>query len=205
MNIFHRIIKKEYETLIAEPHIQKDLVFLSILIIALIAILLLNRIMKGEVPELFITVPPYRFPNGRLLMGKLWLRLSSFIHEAIPAILLGLGVIGILDMIGVIELFSHTLSPLFSFLGLPSDIAPGVVTGFLRKDMSIALLEPYALPPKQLAIACVFLTLYLPCISTLFIMLRELRAKDTLLVTALMLTSSLLAGALLRLVLAMFP
>jgi ferrous iron transport protein B len=180
------------------------LVFLFIFAMGLLATLLLNRVMKGEVPELFITIPPYRLPNGRLLTQKLWLRLSSFVYEAIPAIFLGLTIIGILDMAGVIEILSHVLSPFFSFLGLPSDIAPVVVTGFLRKDVSIALLKSYMLSPEQLVIACVFLTLYLPCISTLFIMLRELRLKDTLLVTTLMLGSSFLAGALLRLVLATF-
>jgi ferrous iron transport protein B len=178
------------------------LIFGILFFVAIITSFLLNKLLKGETPELLCEIPPYRIPQLSILFRKVWLRLSSFIKEAVPLIVLGIFFIGILDILGVIKLVSRALGgPLQLVLGLPADTVFVVVTGFLRKDVSIALLQSLNLSSKQLVVACVFLVLYLPCISTSFVMSRELGWKSAAKLVAILLITALLVGGLLNLLL----
>jgi ferrous iron transport protein B len=181
------------------------LVFGILIAVAVLANVLLNKIFKGETPELFIEIPPYRIPKPAILFKKVWLRLSSFITDAIPMIILGIFFIGILDVLGVIRFASRVLGAPFSFvLGLPPQAVFAVLAGFLRKDVSIALLAPFHLSPPQLVIASVFLVLYLPCISTFLVMAKELGIRDALKLAALLLVSGLAVGGVLNLMFKIF-
>ena len=178
------------------------LIFGVLFFVAITTSLLLNKLLKGETPELLCEIPPYRIPKLSILLKKVWLRLSSFITSAIPLIILGIFLIGILDVLGVIGFASRILgAPLLFILGLPPETFFAIVTGFLRKDVSIALLPPYHLSPKSLVIACIFLVLYLPCISTFFVMTKELGVRNALKLVAILLTSGLLVGGILNLIL----
>jgi ferrous iron transport protein B len=178
------------------------LIFGILFFTGIITSFILNKLLKGETPELLCEIPPYRIPQLSILFRKVWLRLSSFIKEAVPLIVLGIFFIGILDVLGVIRWISRALGgPLQLILGLPADTVFVVITGFLRKDVSIALLEPLNLTVKQLVVACVFLVLYLPCISTSFVMYRELGWKSSAKLVAILLVTALLIGAILNLLL----
>ena len=177
------------------------LIFSLLFFVAITTSLLLNKLLAGETPELLCEIPPYRIPKLSILLKKVWLRLSSFITSAIPLIILGIFLIGILDLLGVISFVSRILgAPLLFILGLPPETVFAIVTGFLRKDVSIALLPPYHLSPKSLVIACIFLVLYLPCISTFFVMTKELGLRNALKLAAILLASGLLVGGILNLI-----
>lgn len=178
------------------------LIFGILFFVAINTSFLLNKLLKGETPELLCEIPPYRIPKFSVLFRKVWLRLSSFIKEAVPLIVLGIFFIGVLDILGVIRLVSRALGgPLQFVLGLPADTVFVVITGFLRKDVSIALLQSLNLSSKQTVVACVFLVLYLPCISTSFVMGRELGWKSALKLVAILLVTALLVGGMLNLLL----
>ena len=178
------------------------LIFGVLLFVAVTASFLLNKLLKGETPELLIEIPPYRVPKLSILFRKVWLRLSSFITSATPLIILGIFVIGVMDLLGVIKFASRILGrPLSFLLGLPPETIFAVMTGFLRKDVSIVLLEPFHLSAKSLVIACVFLVLYLPCVSTFFVMSRELGLKNALKLAVFLLVLGFLVGGILNLIL----
>jgi len=185
---------------ILSPHGVKYvvLVFGILLLVAVVTSLLLNRILPGETPELLCEIPPYRIPRLSILLRKVWLRLSSFIKEAVPLITFGIFLIGILDTMGAVVSVSRMLgAPLLFILGLPPETSLVVVSGFLRKDVAIALLFPFNLSAHQLVIACTFLVLYLPCISTFFVMTQGLGLRDSLKLAAILLLSGLLVGGIL--------
>ena len=178
------------------------LIFGVLFLVAITTSFLLNQILKGETPELLCEIPPYRIPKFSILFRKVWLRLSAFIKEAMPLIILGIFFIGILDLLGIIRFASKIFgAPLLFILGLPPETLLVVVTGFLRKDVSIALLQSLNLSPKQLVVACTFLVLYLPCIATFFVMTKEMGLKSTLKLVAILLASALLVGGILNLIL----
>lgn len=178
------------------------LVFSILFLTSIVISFLLNKILKGETPELFVEIPPYRTPYIPTLVKKLWIRLKSFLFEAVPLIIVGVFIAGVLDVSGITKFVSNILGgPLFYFLGLPKETVSVVILGFLRKDVAIALLEPFKLSIKQLMVASVFMVLYLPCVSTFFTLLKELGVKNTLLVVVIMLTTATVVAMLLNLVL----
>jgi ferrous iron transport protein B len=161
--------------------------------------LLLNRIIPGESPEIFIEIPPYRIPHIKTLLQKTWIRVKGFIIEAIPFIFLGIFAINLLYIIGVMNFVTVILSPILStMLGLPPDAIGALVMGFLRKDLATAMLAPLNLTIKQLVVASTFLAVTFPCIATFVVLIKELGVKDMLKVIGLMIIIALAVGSLLN-------
>ena len=177
------------------------IVFGTLVIVALAVAFILNKIMKGEAPPIIIEIPPYRLPKPGTLFKKLWMRIRGFLLEAIPLIILGILVINILDMLGAIKILANLLgAPMKHVLGLPKETISVVILGFLRKDISIALLQPFGLTIKQLIVASVFLVLYLPCLATFSILIKEVGLKDSLKITGLTFIAALLVSGILNLI-----
>ena len=186
---------------ILSPHGLKYMlmVFGALIINGIIAGTILNRLMKGSTPELFMEIPSWQIPNLRSLGRKLWLRMKEYLCDALPLILFGVLFVDLMQMSGVTEWVTQlSRYPVEYILGLPADTTSLLILGFLRKDVAIALLEPFNLSAQMLVVACVFMTMYLPCIATFFVMLRENGWKDTLRVVALTLTLAFVSGFVLR-------
>lgn len=177
------------------------LIFSVLFAVSIITALSLNKILKGEIPELFIEIPPYRIPRISMLKMKLWIRLKDFFKEAVPLIMAGIGMISLLDMLGVMKFLMSVFGIFFQYLlGLPEKTISVVVLGFLRKDVAIALLSPFSLSAKQLCIASVFMVLYLPCIATFFMLIKEMGFKDTVKIILIMLLSAVITGTVMNLI-----
>jgi len=178
------------------------LIFIILFLNSLIVNFLLNKILKREKPELFLEIPPYRIPYFKTTLLKLWLRLKNFIYEAIPMIILGIFFVGLLDSLGILNIISNFFEkPITKIMGLPKEIAAVITFGFLRKDVSIALLAPFKLNPKQFVIASIFLTIYLPCLATSFTMIKELKLKNALKVISINLITGMIISFFLNLIL----
>ena len=160
---------------------------------------LLNHLMKGETPELFMEIPSWQTPKLRPLARKIWIRMKEYLSDALPLILVGILFVDVMQLSGVTAWLTKILrAPVEWALGLPPDATPLLLLGFLRKDVSIALLEPFNLTPQALVVACVFMSMYMPCIATFFVMLRESGWKDTLRVILLTLVFSTITAIILR-------
>lgn len=164
--------------------------------------LALNKTAHGECPELFLDIPPYRWPSLPAVAKKTWMRVRWFVTEAVPFLFLGILVVGILNALGVINYLARPLAPFMQgWFGLPGAAVPALLAGFLRKDLAVGMLVPLALTPAQLTIAVTVLTLYFPCVATFAVLLKELGVKDMLKAVAVMILTSLLVGGILRMVL----
>ncbi|MCQ2411034.1 MAG: ferrous iron transporter B, partial [Elusimicrobiaceae bacterium] len=189
---------------ILSPHGLKYMlmVFGALVVNGILAGTILNRLMKGETPELFMEIPSWQIPHWRSLGRKLWLRMKAYLCAALPLILCGVLFVDLMQMSGVTALVTRlSRYPVEYILGLPADTTSLLILGFLRKDVAIALLEPFNLSAQALVVACVFMTMYLPCIATFFVMLRENGWKDSLRVVALTLGLAFATGFVLRLIL----
>lgn len=153
--------------------------FLAILTSGLTASYFLSHILKGDTPELFVEIPPYQIPAFNILAKKIWFRIKDFLFEAVPMIALGVLIINILDYAGFFELITPLFGPIMQgAFNLPTETVSVVLLGFLRKDVSISMLAPFNLSPEQIAVASLFLTLYLPCIATFMVVVKELKFKN---------------------------
>jgi ferrous iron transport protein B len=172
--------------------------FVSWIIIGLI----LNRVVKGFSPEIIMEIPPYRFPPWRVTGDKLWLRVSSFIKEALPIVLGAVVVVNILYMLNVFNYIANIAAPVINgLLGLPKETVVALVVGFLRKDVAMGMLAPLGLTAKQLVISSTLLAMSFPCVATFAILARELGIRDMLKATGIMIVSALIVGCLLNLIL----
>ncbi|HOI41989.1 MAG TPA: nucleoside recognition domain-containing protein, partial [Elusimicrobiales bacterium] len=137
-----------------------------------------------------------------LLARKVWMRIKDFLLDAVPMIMLGVFLVNLADMSGGLTTISEAFRrPLEAVFGLPGETVSVMVLGFLKKDVSIAMLAPFGLAPAQIAVASVFLALYLPCLASLLVMVRELGVKESLGIALLNLTAASAAAALLHLAL----
>jgi ferrous iron transport protein B len=136
------------------------------------------------------------------VIKKLWMRLSGFLKEALPLVLLGVLFVNILYTLKIIDFFAYIFTPVLTGLwGLPKEAISALVVGFLRKDLAVGMLGPLNLTTKQLVVGSTILAVYFPCIATYIVLIKELGIKDTLKSTAIMIVVALLVGMLLNLVL----
>jgi len=163
---------------------------------------LLNRVLKGESPEIFIEIPPYRIPYLRGLSKKIWIRIKWFLKEAVPFVLLGVLLVNILYTLKIIQFVGNITAPVVTrILGLPKEAIGALIIGFLRKDVAVGMLVPLGLTAKQLIIASVVLAMYFPCVATFTTLVKELGFVDTFKSAGIMIVSSLIVGGLLNLIL----
>jgi len=175
------------------------LTFMTLLTVWAILGILLNQTVKGDTPTLLLEVPPYRVPNMKIQLKKLWMRIKCFLKEAIPYVLGGILLINLLYISGVIGWIGNLFSPLVKgIFGLPEETVAALIIGMARKDAAIALLEPLRLSDMQMVTAVVVLTLYFPCVATFTVLFKELGSKDTAKAVAIMLIVTLISGGALN-------
>ena len=178
------------------------IVYGTLFIVWIILGVILNHTLRGFSPELLIEIPPYRLPAWRTVLQKLWMRIRSFLTEAIPIILGAVVVINILYFFGVFDAIANFTAPVVTnFLGLPKEAVTALVIGFLRKDVALGMLAPLALSAKQLVVGSVVLAMFFPCIATFVVLLKELGVVNLLKSAGIMVTIALLVGGVLNLIL----
>jgi ferrous iron transport protein B len=179
-----------------------SVIFCTLAALWLVLGMILRRILKGESLELVLDIPPYRVPSVRALTQKVWMRLLSFVVEAIPFVLLGVLLVNLLYYLSVINAIGRAASPVIvSLLGLPPESVGALVVGFLRKDVAVGMLIPLHLSFKQTIVASTVLVVYFPCAATFAVILRELGILGTLKSTAIMVATVVTVGGLLNLIL----
>ena len=178
------------------------LVFGIHFIVWLVLGLILNRMVKGFSPELLIEIPPYRLPSLRGVTTKLWLRVWSFLKEALPIIMGAIFIVSILYSLGIFDAIANFTAPLVSgIFGLPKEAVVAIIVGFMRKDIAIGMLAPLGLSAGQLVVGTVVLSMFFPCVAALVIFAKELGLKRLLAALAIMIVSTIIVGGLLNLAL----
>lgn len=138
--------------------------------------LLLNRLMPGKSGSLMIDLPPMRLPRAENVLKKTWSKSFNFMLESIPMFCLAGLVVSIGQMTGLLTLCISFLHPLVvNLLGLPADprIATTFILGIVRRDFAAFGLTDVALTPVQAVVAMIVITLFVPCIATVGVMIKE--------------------------------
>ena len=158
--------------------------------------LILNKLIPGFSSDLLLEIPSFRIPSFFTVLKKLWMRISGFLREAIPFVLLGVFIVNLLYALGVFELLTIYLGPLLNkIFGLPKEAISALMMGFLRKDLAMGLLAPLGLSAKQLVVASTILAIYFPCVATFVVLIRELGIIDMLKSALVMLSTTFIVGS----------
>ena len=178
------------------------MVFITLAILYFIMGLILNKFVKGESPEIFMEIPPYRKPSLTAIAKKTWMRIQWFLRDAIPWLFFGVFIINILYALHILDFIGNLLSPIIvGWFGLKREAAVALIAGFLRKDLAVGMLLPLQMTAKQLVIAITILAIYFPCVATFTTLMKELGLKDMFKATLIMLFTAFVVGGLQRILL----
>ncbi|MCF6158514.1 MAG: ferrous iron transporter B [wastewater metagenome] len=172
-----------------------------------------SKVLPGEPSDFIMEIPPFRMPKLSNVFIKTFYRIHWFLKEAVPLFLIGTLVLFVATKIGVLSIVERVVSPVIkNFLGLPLETTHGFILGFLRRDYGAVsifnTLEENAgsdgIDPRQLLVALVVITLFIPCLANFFVMIKERGLKNAFLMFAFILPYSILIGGIVRFVLQQF-
>ncbi|MGQ9587579.1 MAG: ferrous iron transport protein B [Thermoplasmata archaeon] len=166
--------------------------------------LFLHRTIKFEPTGMFVEIPDMRWPSPRLTAVKTYVRLKEFLIIAFPLLLAGSIV---LETLMAVELLQKIIDPagpfMTSVLGLPAFTVVALVFGILRKEMALQMLMvlqgtsdlSLILTDHQMFVFALLMAVFMPCLATFAVMLKEFGAKSTAFVALSSISLALLMGA----------
>jgi len=169
--------------------------------------LVLSRITPGERYGMIMEMVPLRRPEPKLVVKKSWMRLSEFLFIAMPILLVGSVFLGLFEYLGLMAIFQQWIEPATqAVLGLPGYAATALIFGILRKEMAFETLAILAgtadlgsvLSGIQLYIFAIVTVLFIPCLSTIAVLIREAGTRLALAVSVYTVTLGILIGALIN-------
>ncbi|OIQ12858.1 ferrous iron transport protein B [Neomoorella thermoacetica] len=155
----------------------------------------LNWLLPGQPSDLFIDLPPLRWPQPVNILKKTATRASSFIQEAAPLFAGGALVIGILQVTGLLAALQNLLAPVtVNWLQLPKETATAFIMGFVRRDFGAAGLYSLPLTPAQSLVALTTITIFVPCIASALVIFKERGWREGVIIWPTILLLAFLIG-----------
>ncbi len=182
-------------------------IYLVVLVIVVLTGLVLSRVAPGPQLGMVLEMAPLRRPRPDMVLLKSWLRIKEFLYIAMPLLLASSVVLGLLGYYGVIAAFQTAFAPISEgLLGLPAYASTALLFGILRKEMAFETLVVLAgtanlntvMSGIQLYIFALVSTLFVPCISTIAVLRRELGTRIAALITIYTVALGLGIGALIH-------
>lgn len=164
---------------------------LSVFLLNIVIVVLsgwMMRIIWPEVsPGMVLEVPRYQWPRASILLRKIWLRLREFIMLCWPLLIGGSVVLALANYFGLDHIINAALSPLTKLLGLPFAVGTTLIFGLLRKELTLIMLAQAlgtnhvntVMTTAQIVGYTLFITFYMPCLSTVAALAREVGKKLT--------------------------
>jgi len=182
---------------------------LTLVVLTVLGSLLARRYANVAV-GLIQEIPPYALPRWRPLLARTWERCSDIVTIVTPLLVAGSILLALLAHFGADEWINLALTPVTHWwLGLPVLLGVPILFGVLRKELSLLMVYQALgtmeivplLDGVQIATFLVFITFYIPCVSTFALMLRTIGLRQAGLSIALSVAVALLTAGGVRLLL----
>ena len=135
------------------------------------------KLLPGERPSFYIEIPPLRLPHLGNILTKTYTRVKWYFWEILPLFLLASVLIWLGKLTRLFDFLIFLFTKPVTMIGLPEEAAQVFLFGFFRRDYGAAglydLHKDGLLTGDQLLVACVALTLFLPCVAQLLMNLKE--------------------------------
>ena len=150
------------------------------------------KIAPGEPMGLIMEMPSYKTPTLRVTASRTWFRLEDFVSTAFPIIIVGNLSIQLADFVGLLDLVQRALAPItVAWLGLPPVTGVILIFGILRKELTLILLASIVgtsdfatvLTPVQMFVFAFVVMVYVPCIATIAVLVKEAGYKMAAIIT----------------------
>ena len=134
----------------------------------------LNRVTPGVSSDLLIDLPSLRVPRVDNVLRKTVTKVWHFMKEVAVFFLAGAALISLLDISGGLDAIRRIAAPLtVTWLGLPVQSADAFVMGFVRRDFGAAGFFTMNLTDAQLLVGMITITLFVPCIASAMVIMKE--------------------------------
>ena len=150
------------------------------------------KAVPGEPMGLIMEMPSYRWPTAHVTFKRSWDRMENFVREALPLMVAGNVVIVLANMAGLLDHVQRAMSPVtVGWLGLPAAAGVVLIFGVLRKELTLILLASLMgtsdfsmiLTPIQMFVFAFVVMIYVPCISTIAVLVKEFGLKRAWIIT----------------------
>ncbi|MGD8813615.1 MAG: ferrous iron transport protein B [Anaerolineales bacterium] len=160
------------------------------------------RLIPGERSPLMIELPPLRWPVLRNVVIKTLARLEWYLKEVVALFLIGAAIMFGLEKTGILDWMIRSAEPLVTgWLGLPASASAAFLQGFVRRDFGatgLFVMEAQGmLNPVQVVVSMVTVTLFVPCIASVFMIAKERGWRTSLAIIAVIMPMAFLIGGLL--------
>ena len=161
------------------------------------------KVIPGEPLGLIMEMPPYRWPTARVTLSKTWFKLRDFVLKAFPIMILGNFIIYLSAIMGWLPIVVDALRPVTVWwLGLPLETGVTLIFGLLRKELALVMLASLfgtsdfsaVMTPIQMYVYSLVVMIYVPCIATIAVLIREFGLKRASIITLIEVGFALLLG-----------
>ena len=163
---------------------------IAIYLISFVLIIASGRLLRstipGRTPGLVLEIPLVRRPAIVPILKKTWLRMKEFLFIAVPLLVAGSILFGWLELTGLSRFIEVPMAPItVGILGLPAFTGICLIYGVLRKEMALEMLAiasgtfvfSTVMTPVQIFVFCLVVTLYVPCLATFSVIVREFNMR----------------------------
>ncbi len=148
-----------------------------LLLIFIVVGLLAARLLPGEAPMFYMELPPMRLPQFSNVLTKTYTRMQWYFLEILPLFVLASILLWLGKVTGFFEKAINAMTPVMAAIGLPKEAAVAFIFGFFRRDYGAAglydLQTKGLMDARQLTVAAVTLTLFIPCVAQFLVMKKE--------------------------------
>ncbi len=175
--------------------------------------LALNKLMPGKPTGLVMEMFPFRRPHLKTVFKKTWYRFKAFVFMAIPILIVGSVVMGLLFETGYLFELDRVFAPVVEgWMGLPAVAGLVLVMAVLRKELALQLLATMAIVmgadeaardnlllimnEKQLFVFALVTAIYIPCVATISALARELGWRRSIIIMGFTIVLAIIVGGL---------
>lgn len=189
---------------------------LALYVLDLIIIFIMGKLalkaMPGEATSLIMEIHSLRMPSASVILKQTWTRTKSLTYLVFPVFIAGSALIQLFYVLGVLEPISNLMAPLtVGWLKLPAFAGILLIVGAVRKEFVLLTLVSFvgtdlslALTPVQFIVLALIGMLYIPCLSTISILIREFGVKAASVISAANLVTAIVVGGIAAHVLSLF-
>lgn len=179
---------------------------LTMIVIGVLGQILRRRYPRGG-PGQVQEIPAYALPRARTMLRETWARTRDILTIVTPLLVGGSVVLALLTHVGADRYINFLLTPVTSWwLGLPVVLGVPLLFGVLRKELSLLMIYQALgsfdvgqyMNAVQLITFLLFMTFYVPCISTFAVMVKTIGRRDALYSVALSVAVALLVSGIVR-------
>ncbi len=160
------------------------------------------KILPGDRASFYMEIPPLRMPSFQSIIHKTYGRVKWYLREIIPLFILASVLIWLGKLTGIFDLLLRGLEPIVVWLGLPPETSVIFLYGFFRRDYGAAALFDFhysgILMSRQLVVAAVTLTLFVPCLTQFQLIFKQQGIKTTLAIISFVMVLAFVIGYLLN-------